>query len=100
LSNKRPVVWIFTYGNLSMRKARSQFANNFFGCAGFEVVDNPGFKSIEEGIDTAKDSNPEIVVICSSDDEYANIVEPIYNALNKDAIVVVAGIPQKFNYRI
>jgi len=27
LSNKRPVVWIFTYGNLSMRKARSQFAN-------------------------------------------------------------------------
>jgi len=94
LSNKRPVVWIFTYGNLSMRKARSQFANNFFGCAGFEVVDNPGFKSIEEGIDTAKDSNPEIVVICSSDDEYANIVEPIYNALNKDAIVVVAGYPK------
>jgi len=52
------------------------------------------FKSIEEGIDTAKDSNPEIVVICSSDDEYANIVEPIYNALNKDAIVVVAGYPK------
>ena len=94
LKNKRPVVWMFTYGNMAMRKARSQFVSNFFGCAGFEIVDNPGFKTVEEGVAAAKNSNPEIVIICSSDDEYSEIVEPIYNALNKDAIVVVAGYPK------
>ena len=95
MENKRPVVWMFTYGNLAMRKARSQFAGNFFGCAGFEIVDNPGFTTVEEGVSDAKDFNPDIVVICSSDDEYANIVEPIYNALKQDTIVVVAGYPKK-----
>lgn len=35
-NHKRPVVWMFTYGNLAMLKARSNFASNFFACAGFK----------------------------------------------------------------
>ncbi len=93
-NGKRPVVWMLTYGNLAMRKARSQFAGNFFGCAGFEIVDNLGFKTIEEGIEAAKATKPEIVVICSSDDEYAEIAEPAFNALKDDTIVILAGYPK------
>ncbi len=93
-TNKRPTVWMFTYGNLAMRKARSQFAGNFFGCAGFDIIDNPGFNTTEEGIAAAKNAKPDIVVICSSDNEYADIVEPIYNALNQDTIIVLAGYPK------
>lgn len=100
-NNKRPAVWMFSFGNLAMRKARSQFVGNFFGCAGFEIVDNPGFKTVEEGIKAAKDAKPDIVVICSSDDGYADIVEPIFKALNEETIVVLAGYPRnlmdKFN---
>jgi len=92
--NKRPTVWMFTYGNLAMRKARSQFAANFFGCAGFEIIDNPGFATVEEGIDAAKNASPDIVVVCSSDNEYADIVEPIFNALGKDLTLVLAGYPK------
>ena len=91
--NKRPVAWMFSYGNLAMRKARSQFAGNFFGCAGYEIIDNPGFKSVDEGIKSAKIAKPDIIVICSSDEEYKDIAEPIFNALKDDTIIVLAGYP-------
>ncbi len=94
LSNKRPVVWMFTYGNLAMRKARSQFAGNFFGCAGYEIVDNPGFKTVALGIEAAKKAKPEIVVVCSSDEEYAEIAEPIFSTLKDESIIVLAGYPK------
>jgi len=93
-NNKRPVVWMFTYGNLAMRRARSQFAGNFFGVAGFEIIDNPGFATVEEGIKAAREAKPDIVVICSSDEEYADIALPVYKALKNETIVVLAGYPQ------
>ena len=94
-NNKRPVAWMFTYGNLVMRKARSQFAGNFFGCAGYEIIDNPGFKSVDEGVEAAKITKPDIVIICSSDEEYKDIAEPIFNALKDDTIIVLAGYPKE-----
>ena len=93
LKNKRPKAWMFTFGNLAMLKARSQFAGNFFGCAGFEIIDNNGFASIAEGIDAAKKAKPEILVICSSDEEYAENALPIFEALKNETIVVLAGYP-------
>ncbi len=77
-----------------MRKARAQFAANFFACAGFETIDNLGFKTIEEGIEAAKTEKPDIVVICSSDEEYGEIAMPIFSALKSMAIVVLAGYPK------
>lgn len=92
--NKRPVAWMLTYGNLAMLKARANFASNFLACAGFQVVDNVGFKTIEDGIAAAKEVKPEIVVICSSDEEYGdgNALK-IYKALKDQMIVVLAGNP-------
>ncbi|MCQ2317224.1 MAG: methylmalonyl-CoA mutase family protein, partial [Bacteroidales bacterium] len=94
-TNKRPVAWMFTYGNLAMLKARANFASNFFACAGFEVHDNAGFKTLEAGIEAARQAKPEIVVICSSDEEYGegNALR-IFNELKNDAIVVLAGNPE------
>lgn len=93
-SHQRPRAWMLTYGNLAMLKARSQFASNFFACAGFEVIDNAGFKTIDDGIAAAKALKPEIVVICSSDEEYGegNALK-IYEALKDETIVVLAGNP-------
>ena len=93
-NNKRPEAWMFAYGNLAMRKARSQFAGNFFGCAGYDITDNPGFSNIEEGIAAAKESKPEIIVICSSDDEYTDNAIKIYNELKDNSVIVLAGYPK------
>jgi len=92
-SGKRPKVFMLTIGNLAMRLARSQFSCNFFAVAGFEVIDNNGFESIEEGIDTALKSKSDIIVLCSSDDEYAEYAPRAFKYLNNKAIFVVAGMP-------
>ena len=90
----RPTVFLFTYGNLAKRIARSGFASNFFGCAGYEIINNNGFSSVEVGVTAAKASKADIVVICSADEEYENIAPAIYNGLKDNAIVVVAGYPK------
>lgn len=93
-SEKRPKAYMLTIGNLAMRKARATFACNFFACAGFEVKDNLGFKTVEEGVKASLENNADIVVICSSDDEYATLAPEIYEQLKDKAIVVVAGYPK------
>ncbi len=93
-SGKRPKVFMLTIGSLAMRLARSQFSANFFGCAGYEIIDNLGFDTVQEGIDAAVAKNADIVVICSSDDEYATLAPEAFKALNGRAEFVVAGAPE------
>lgn len=95
--NKQPEVFMFTMGNLAMRKARASFSSGFFGCAGYKVFDNPGFNTIEEGVKAISGQNPSIVVICSSDEEYVEIVPEIckqLKAAGSEAILVLAGYPK------
>jgi methylmalonyl-CoA mutase len=91
--NGRPKVMMFPIGNLNMRKARAQFACNFFACAGFDVEDHNGFASVEAGVNHVTEKGAKIVVICSSDEEYETLAPEIYEALKGKAIIVVAGAP-------
>ncbi|TGK93018.1 methylmalonyl-CoA mutase [Leptospira brenneri] len=68
---KLPKIFLLTIGDLTMRKARAGFSSNFLGCLGYEIIDNLGFSSIKEGVTKAKEQASEIVVLCSSDEEYA-----------------------------
>ena len=93
-SGKTPKAFMLTVGSLSMRLARSQFSCNFFGCAGYQVIDNLGFETVEEGVEAAVAAGAEIVVLCSSDDEYAELAPAAYKALAGRAEFVVAGMPE------
>ncbi len=90
---KVPVAFMLTIGNLAMRQARAQFSCNFLAAAGYKVVDNLGFATVEEGVDKALEAEADIVVICSSDDEYAEYAIPAYKYLGGRAMFVVAGAP-------
>ena len=92
-AEKQPVAFMLTIGNLAMRQARAQFSCNFLAAAGYKVVDNLGFKTVEEGVDAALEAKADIVVICSSDDEYAEYAIPAFQYLNGRAMYVVAGAP-------
>ena len=92
-SGKRPKVFMLTIGNLAMRLARSQFSANFFACAGYQIIDNLGFETVQQGIDAAMEKQADIVVLCSSDDEYATFAPEAFKALDGRAEFVVAGAP-------
>ena len=92
-SSKRPKAFMLTIGNLAMRQARAQYSCNFLGCAGYEVVDNLGFETVEAGVEAAMAANADIVVLCSSDDEYAEYAVPAFKAVDGRAVFIVAGNP-------
>ncbi|MCD8266360.1 MAG: methylmalonyl-CoA mutase small subunit [Prevotellaceae bacterium] len=92
-AEKVPVAFMLTIGNLAMRQARAQFSCNFLRAAGYTVVDNLGFGTVEEGVDKALEAKADIVVICSSDDEYATYAIPAFKYLDGRAMFVVAGNP-------
>ena len=92
-AKKQPIAFMLTIGNLAMRQARAQFSCNFLAAAGYKVIDNLGFKTVEEGVDAALEAHADIVVICSSDDEYAEYAIPAFQYLNGRAMYIVAGAP-------
>ncbi len=95
---KRPAVFLFTMGNLAMLRARAGFATNFFGCAGYEILDNPGFSTVDEGVSSALSSHAEVIVICSSDEEYPLIVPEIAGKIKEargTVRIVLAGFPRE-----
>jgi methylmalonyl-CoA mutase len=93
---KLPRVFLLTIGNLNMRIARAMFISNFFGCAGYEIINNNGFDDIESGFNKAMEMNSDIIVLCSSDEEYINYAPTLaeYAKAHKfSGKLIVAGNP-------
>ncbi len=91
--NKKPLIFLLPFGDLGMRKARANFALNFFACAGFEVKDNNGFDTINQGLEAASRAGADIIVLCSSDEEYLAAVKEIKAPKDK---IAIAGYPRDF----
>lgn len=92
-SNKEVKAFMLTIGNLAMRLARSQFSCNFLACAGYKVIDNLGFETVEAGIEAARKAGADIIVLCSSDDEYTTFAPQAYNLTKGKETLIVAGAP-------
>ncbi|HRV94373.1 MAG TPA: methylmalonyl-CoA mutase, partial [Anaerolineae bacterium] len=63
---------------------------------GFEVLTNNGFDSPEAAAQAALGSGAPVVVICSTDADYPNVVAPItqtIKAASPQTTVIVAGYP-------
>ena len=81
-----------------MRLARATFVKNFFGCAGYTVIDTNGVPDAAAGIELMKQHNPEIMVLCSKDDEYVALAQEIFPAVTAafpKTIKIVAGNPKE-----
>lgn len=92
----RPSIFLLKVGNLAFRQARAGFTTNFFGCAGFDIIDNSGFATVEEGVGIAIESNADIVVMCSSDEEYASLgvaAAQLLKSKKPNLLFVIAGNP-------
>ncbi len=93
-AKKQPVAFMLTIGNLAMRIARAQFSCNFLACAGYKVIDNNGFATVADGIKAARKAKADIIVLCSSDDEYATYAPEAWKKLQgAKELFIVAGAP-------
>lgn len=96
----RPKVYLAQFGNLAMRKARAQFITNFFGIIAFEIIDAEPVNNVDWTVKHILESKADIVVFCSSDDEYSTIAPEITKMLKEEdseISVVVAGNPMEFS---
>lgn len=93
-----PTVLLLPFGHRALRAARATFARNFFGCAGYAIEELPGFDTQEDAIAAAEAHAAEIVVLCSSDPDYAAWAAPLCAAWQRRTpppLLLVAGYPQE-----
>lgn len=85
-TGRTPRVALLKRGDVKMRSARANFCLNFFGCAGFEMVEC-------EDLGEAGSQPAGLVVLCSSDPEYLAFAQEI--CPNVSVPVIVAGNPKE-----
>lgn len=96
LTGKAPKVYLACFGDLTMRKARASFAMEFFGTAGFEITEDYFFDDITKGAEQIAESDADIVVLCSSDAEYATEGKLFAETFKKHTAgkrLILAGYP-------
>ncbi|MFZ1729637.1 MAG: methylmalonyl-CoA mutase family protein [Bacteroidota bacterium] len=93
----KPRVFLATYGPGFWYRARATFSSGFFGTAGIDVMDNPGFETPEAAAAAAIEAGADILVACSDDASYPDMLPRLIHALREAGskmIVAVAGYPK------
>ncbi|MDT8322477.1 MAG: methylmalonyl-CoA mutase family protein [Bacteroidota bacterium] len=93
---KKPRVFLATYGAVNWSRARATFASGFFGATGMEIVDNLGFPSATAAAEAAIEQDADIVVACSEDEMYRETIPDIMDSLRaspRPMLLIVAGNP-------
>ena len=92
----QPVIFMLPFGNPGMATARQIFSRNFFGVAGYKVIENIRFSDFGQAISHAVENKADVVVLCSADDEYLPAAKEIIPELKQrlpEVRIVVAGNP-------
>jgi methylmalonyl-CoA mutase len=91
-TGRTPKVFLLLFGDAKMRRARAEFATEFFQCAGFGMVKPPAFATVEAALASVESEKPDFVVLCSSDAEYPGLAVEVCPRLAQP--VIVAGYPK------
>ena len=89
----RPVVFLLATGNQVFARARVQFSSGFFGCAGYHIIETEVYGNVQDGMRAALEAKADLIVICSSDQEYRTVAPEVFRGVSGKSIVVVAGNP-------
>ena len=92
ISGTAPKIFLLTMGSLAEYKARADFASGFFSVGGFQTIVGSGYTEVEEAVEAAKASGAKAFCICSTDDNYENLVAPLCERLGET--MILAGYPR------
>jgi len=82
-TGRYPKVLLLKRGDVKMKGARSNFCFNFFGCAGFDMLEAEEYSG----------TDADLIVLCSSDPEYLAFAQEVCPAVKVP--VLVAGNPKE-----
>jgi methylmalonyl-CoA mutase len=94
-----PKVFLLPMGPLAQNKARADFSRGFFEVGGFDVISKQRFHTVESAIDMAIKTDSKVIVICSTDETYPELVPVITKGIKEkrnDAMIILAGYPKDF----
>jgi methylmalonyl-CoA mutase len=92
----RPVVEFASFGNLTMRKARAGFAFDFLGVGGYAMEEEKSYSSAQDAAKASANSSSDIVVMCSSDEDYLDSALEFvktFRAVDSKKVLILAGCP-------
>ena len=98
-TGKAPQMYFECFGTLKQYKPRADFSTDFFAVGGFEITMGQGYLTDKDAIANIKNINAPIVVICSTDDIYPEVVPNYVTELKKqkpNIKVILAGLPQDY----
>lgn len=93
----RPVVELTGFGDPASAKARAAFSYDFMGVAAFEINEGQNHGDARTAAAHAASTQSDIVVICSSDNDYREHALEFVNtfrSLNGEKILLLAGYPE------
>lgn len=99
----RPVVEFASFGNLTMRKARAGFAFDFLGVGGYKMEEEKSYSSANSAAEASAGSPSDIVVICSSDQDYVDYgleFVKTFRAKNTSKVLILAGCPENISEKL
>ena len=91
-------VFLANMGPIPQHKPRADFSTGFFEVGAFEVIKNDGHETTADAAKAARESGADVVVICSTDDTYPELVPPLAKELKEtmpNVTVILAGAPSK-----
>ena len=98
-TGKAPQIYFECFGTLKQYKPRADFSTDFFVVAGFEVTMGNGYTTDKDAIANISKINAPVVVICSTDDIYPEVVPNYVAELKKQKTnvkIILAGLPKDY----
>jgi methylmalonyl-CoA mutase len=86
-----PKAFLLQFGQPLMRKARATYAFNFLACAGISSVENTQPDDLAAGIRELQAFEPDIIVLCSDNDSWDNLLPGILEKLPNHGLRIMAG---------
>jgi methylmalonyl-CoA mutase len=94
-----PEVFFANMGPIAQHKARADFSRGFFEVAGLKIINSDGLACENCFAREYKEKKSPIVVICSTDETYPELVPAITakaKGINPEVKIVVAGYPKEY----
>ncbi len=91
-----PKVFMADMAPIAVLKPRMDFSAGFFQPGGFDVIASDYYESVDKAVSDALASKAGVVLICSTDDTYPELVPQMagkLKAANPELIIVLAGYP-------